>query len=80
MKIIPLYKTLNASIYTDWLCKILITVNLIRAHLIDPEIYSDAFPDIVVGITIIALWLYFFKLRLAGILVALFAFALFFVA
>jgi len=58
------YTSVNNSRFIEWLCRILITANLVLAGLQTDEHW---YPADVVALTIIALWAYFLKGKLLSL-------------
>jgi len=59
-----LYTKLNQSIHVEWLTRILITINLIFSVTVEDEHY---FPLIIIGLSLISLWLYCYKNKLIAL-------------
>ena len=65
------YSHLNKSIWIDWIFKILYSLEFI---LVACTIQEEHYPDACFALLFIAIWLYFFKLRILAIVPLLFAF------
>jgi hypothetical protein len=65
LKIIDFYKKVNNSVWTEWIFRILISLVFIKNVVVIQEEY---YPDSAWAPTLIALWLYFFKQRLIGLI------------
>jgi len=65
------WKRANKARATIWLSRVLISLNLLCSTLFETNHF---WPDIIVWITLLALWMHFAKLYIPAVLVAAYAF------
>jgi hypothetical protein len=63
------HKAINNSRFVDWVCRILISIDLL---MIIGTIPDHFYPDMIIAFVLIAFWLYLLRARLIALLPLLF--------
>jgi hypothetical protein len=66
--IITAYRKVNASLWIEWIVRLFISVELIHTDLMMEEAGENFYPDVCVLMIFIAIWCYFFRLKLVGLI------------